>query len=146
MRRLRTISSVILLVCVTILFQNCATIFGGRSHTLVFESVDDRQAEVYIDDTLVGSASGKIYVPKGTIQHGSTLEIRTEGYPDEEYLILLKPHAGYIVADFIVGAIPLIIDFANGNILRPKPRKFVVDMNTGEGNSEEVKSQNSDDE
>jgi hypothetical protein len=127
MKRYKIFANGVIAASILLLFQNCATIFGGRTHTLVFESIDDGQAEVYIDDELVGSAPGKITLPKGTIQHGSTLEIRADGTATNEYLILLKPHAGYIIADFVVGAIPLIFDFATGDILRPKPRKFIID-------------------
>jgi hypothetical protein len=104
--------------------QGCATILGGRTNTMVFNGPADIQSEVFIDDTLVGQAPGKIVVPKQTIQHGSTLEIRTEGYETQEYLILRKPNPGLVIADFAVGAVPLIFDVANGNILRPVPRKF----------------------
>ena len=95
---------------------------------MVFTSNGELQADVFIDDSLVGQSPGKIVMPKELIQHGSMLEIRAEGYETQEYLILRKPHTGYIIADFVVGAIPLIFDYANGNILRPSPRKFEVDL------------------
>ena len=117
---------------VLVLLQSCATIFGGKHNTLVFVNEQNIEAEVFVDDTLIGEASGKLFIPKRVIQHGSTLEIRAEGYRSEEYLILLKPHAGYILADFAVATIPLIIDFATGDILRPKPRKFDVSLEKAE--------------
>jgi hypothetical protein len=94
---------------------------------MVFNGPADVQSQVFIDDTLVGQAPGKIVLPKQTIQHGSMLEIRTEGYETQEYLILRKPQPGLVIADFAFGAVPLIIDVANGNILRPVPRKFDLD-------------------
>jgi hypothetical protein len=94
---------------------------------MVFTGQPDIQSEVFIDDTLVGQAPGKIVLPKQIIQHGSVLEIRTDGYETQEYLILRKPHPGLVIADFAVGAVPLIFDVANGNILRPVPRKFDLD-------------------
>ena len=116
-----------LLIPLLMLSQGCATILGGRTNSMVFTGQPDIQSEVFIDDTLVGQAPGKIVLPKKTIQHGSVLEIRTEGYETQEYLILRKPNAGLVLADFALGAVPLIFDVANGNILRPVPRKFDLD-------------------
>ena len=116
-----------LLIPLFLVSQGCATIFGGRTNSMIFNGHTDIQSEVFIDDTLVGQAPGKIVLPKKTIQHGSVLEIRTEGYETQEYLILRKPHAGLVIADFVVGAVPLIVDVASGNILRPVPRKFDLD-------------------
>lgn len=117
----------VLLISILVLSQGCATILGGRTNTMVFNGQSGVQSQVFIDDTLVGQAPGKIVLPKQTIQHGSVLEIRTDEYQTQEYLILRKPNAGLVIADFAVGAIPLIFDVANGNILRPVPRKFDLD-------------------
>ena len=116
--------NLILLLMFVMISQGCATILGGRTNTMVFNGPGDIRSEVFIDDTLVGQAPGKIVLPKQTVQHGSILQIRTDGYETQEYLILRKPHPGLVVADFAVGAVPLIFDVANGNILRPVPRKF----------------------
>lgn len=113
---------IIALLAAVILSNGCATIFGGRTNSMVFTG--EGEASVFIDDSLVGQAPGKIVLPKHIIQHGSVLEIRSDGKETQEYLILRKAHPEYIVADFIVGGIPLIFDTANGNILRPSPRKF----------------------
>ena len=116
-----------LLIPLLVLSQGCATILGGRTNSMVFTGQPDIQSEVFIDDTLVGQAPGKIVIPKQSIQHGSVLEIRTEGYETQEYLILRKPHAGLVIADFVVGVVPLFVDLGSGNILRPVPRKFDLD-------------------
>jgi len=116
-----------LLIPLIMLSEGCATILGGRTNSMVFTGQPDIQSEVFIDDTLVGQAPGKIVLPKQTIQHGSVLEIRTDGYETQEYLILRKPNAGLVLADFALGAVPLIFDVATGNILRPVPRKFDLD-------------------
>lgn len=125
MKRTNPVRALIYLVALGTL-SGCATIFGGRSNSLVFESATPADAQVFVDDSLVGSAAGKIVLEKGIIQHGSVLEIKAEGYETQEYLILLKPHPGYVLADFAVGAVPLIVDYGTGNILRPEPRKFQV--------------------
>lgn len=124
LKNLRIMPVLFLLSIIALSFQSCATVFGGRSNTLVFPETNELDARVYIDDTLVGEAKGKLILPKKTIQHGSKLEIRAEGCETREHMILLKPHTGYVIANFIVGAVPLIVDFATGDILRPHPRKF----------------------
>ena len=116
-----------LLIPLFLISQGCATILGGRTNSMVFTGQPNIQSQVFIDDTLVGQAPGKLVLPKETIQHGSILEIRTEGYETQSYLILRKPNAGLVIADFAIGAVPLIFDVANGNILRPVPRKFDLD-------------------
>lgn len=128
-------SKLFLLMGVVLTFmalQSCATIFGSKTNTLVFEDLENMEAQVFIDDSLVGNTSGNLVLPKQVIQHGSMLEIRSEGYKTEEYMLLRKPHAGYVIADFVVGCVPLIIDMANGNALRPKPRKFEVNLEKAE--------------
>lgn len=109
-----------------LVFQSCATIFGGRHNVLVFENLNDTPGQVFVNDTLVGEASGKIYLPKGVLQHGSVLTIKVDGQETQEHLILLKPHPLYVIGDFAVGVIPLIVDFGTGDILRPQPRKFSI--------------------
>jgi hypothetical protein len=91
---------------IALVLQSCATVFGGRHNTLVFTNPENIPAEVFVDDTLVGNAEGKIILPKRVLQHGSELEIRAEGYQTQSYLVMLKPHAGYVVLDFAFGAIP----------------------------------------
>lgn len=118
-------------VCIlvlSILSQSCATIFGGRNNSFVFENENYTQAEVFINDSLVGNASGKLVLPKRVIQHGSILEVRADGYESQEYLILRKVHPLYTVGNILIGGIPLLVDFADGNILRPSPRKFEVEL------------------
>ena len=115
------------IIVVLILSQGCATIFGSRTNKLVFTVSPDIKAQVFIDDTLRGDAPGEIVLPSHVIQHGSMLEIRADGRATQEYLILRKPHAAYIIADFAVGGIPLIVDVATGHIFRPSPRKFDLD-------------------
>jgi hypothetical protein len=132
MKALTRLTGMAALFAALILSQGCATIFGGRTNTMVFSGSDDFRANVFIDDTLVGEAPGKIVLPKQTIQHGSMLEIRAEGYQTQEYLILRKPHTLYMISDFVFGAAPLIVDCATGNLLRPSPRKFDLHLSKQE--------------
>ena len=114
----------LILLLARVLFQNCATILGGKKNTLVFSEESLPAAKVYIDGELIGDAPGKIVLPKGKIQHGSILEIKADGYEDKEFMILRKQSAPYTVADLLLGGIPLLVDYSTGNVYRPTPRKF----------------------
>jgi hypothetical protein len=126
----------LLFIAGTLMMQSCATIFGGKSNTLVFKADTASRAEVFLDGELIGYAPGKIKLTKGRIQHGSKLEIKAEGLEDQEYTIIRKVHPWYTVADFLVGGIWLAIDYGTGNILRPQPRSFNYSI------EEPVKSEN----
>ena len=117
----------IILFVTMLLFQGCATIFGGRTNTLVFSEKSLPKAKVYIDGNLVGEAPGKIKLPKEKIQHGSKLVIKADGYKDQEYLLLRKQNAAYTVVDLLMGA-GLAVDYGTGNIYRPKPRSFEYEL------------------
>jgi len=110
-------------------FTNCATTFGGRHNTLVFKTDNTVKAKIYLDGNYIGEAPGKILLKRATIQHGSTLEIKAEGYETQKYMILRKPHVIYTVADVITGGIWLGVDYATGNIYRPSPRMFSYSLN-----------------
>jgi len=110
-------------------FTNCATTFGGRHNTLVFKTDNAIKAKVYLDGKYIGDAPGKILLKRTTIQHGSTLEIKAEGYATQKYLILRKPHVIYTLADVFTGGVWLGVDYATGNIYRPSPRMFSYTLN-----------------
>jgi hypothetical protein len=115
-----------------ILFQSCATLFGGRHNHLVFKEESSPPAKVFIDGRYVGNAPGKIKLRKEVIQHGSMLEIRAEGYETQKYRILRKQHALYTIVDILTAGTGLAIDYATGNIYRPVPRSFVYNLEKAE--------------
>ncbi len=108
------------------LLSSCATLLGSKTNTLKFQ--EGVEAQVYLDDQLIGNAPGKIKLPAKQIQHGSTLRIEAEGYQEEEFLILRKPHLAYVAADMVgsifLTGIPVLVDFSSGQIYRPVPRKI----------------------
>ena len=122
------LKSVIVLAMLALISNGCASILGGRNNTLVFGEESSPLAHVYVDGEYIGDAPGRIKVSRGKIQHGSQLEIRADGYKSRSYLILRKQHALYSIADILVGAFPLAIDYATGNIYRPVPRSFVYKL------------------
>lgn len=132
MKRKRSIAGLLVLAALALVFQSCATIFGGRSNTLVFKTETPPTAQVFIDGELVGEAPGKIKLSKGKIQHGSKLEIKAEGYDDQEYTLIRKIHPWYTLADFLTGGFWLAIDYGTGNIYRPIPRSFTYSLEKSE--------------
>ena len=128
MRKHRFLKFLFFMALSGFLFQGCATILGGKSNTLVFKNENAAKAEIFIDGEKVGEAPGKIKLPKEKIQHGSMLVIKADGYAEQEYMLLRRQHAAYTVADLLLWGAPLIVDYANGNIYRPRPRVFEYEL------------------
>lgn len=128
MKKIRLSKILFLMVISGFLLQGCATILGGKSNTLVFKNENATKAEVYIDGELVGEAPGKIKLPKGKIQHGSMLVLKADGYEEKEYMILRKQNTIYTIVDLLLMGAPLAVDYATGNIYRPKPRTFQYEL------------------
>ncbi len=122
----------ILVIVMAIGLQSCATVFGGRTNTLVFKADSLQKARVYLDDEYIGDAPGKIKLKRTKIQHGSTLEIKAEGQEPMKYLILRKQNAIYTILDVVSGGVWLGIDYSTGNIYRPVPRVFNYDFDESE--------------
>lgn len=115
-------------VLLLLIGQSCATILGGKNNSLVLHCETPVSSGIYIDGVYAGEAPGKIKIEKEVIQHGSILEIKTEGYTTRKYLILRKQNPYYSLADILTGGIPLAIDYATGNIYRPFPRKITYTL------------------
>lgn len=122
------VKTIIALPIIVLLFSSCASILGGKSNTFVFSEESLPKAEIFIDGEKVGDAPGKIKVPSKQVQHGSMLTIKAEGFEEKEFLLLRKQSGFYTVLDLVTGVFPLIIDFSNGNIYRPRPRKFEYEL------------------
>ena len=107
------------------LLQSCATVFGSRSNSLNFVNEEGQTAEVYLDGKKIGDAPGKIKLPAREIQQGSKLELRSKGYPTQEYTILRRVSPGYTLLNVVSTAgLGMAVDFGTGYIYRPTPRKF----------------------
>lgn len=128
MKKMKKLNLLGILAFYLFLFQDCATIMGGKNNTLVFRDGSLPQAKVYIDGEYIGDAPGKIKLPREKIQHGSILEVSAEGYVKKEYLILRKQHHFYSLVDILIGGVPLAVDYATGNIYRPVPHTFLYKL------------------
>jgi hypothetical protein len=126
----KTPTILLFFLCTGILLSGCATILGSRSNTLIVESQTQDSVKVYLDGDFLGNGPAKFKLNSRKIQHGSELVIKSEDYPDETYRILRKPNAVYMIADAVLGAIPLAVDYGTAQIYRPSPRKFEYNSST----------------
>lgn len=123
----------ILVIAGIMLLTGCATILGGRSNTLIVTTSTPDSVKVYLDSEFLGNGPAKFKLASRQIQHGSQLVIKSDELPDETYTILRKPNAGYMIADALLGGVPLAVDFGTGQVYRPKPRKFEYNTSTQNG-------------
>ncbi|MCY1723017.1 PEGA domain-containing protein [Prolixibacteraceae bacterium Z1-6] len=128
MNKISLTTRLVIVVFGLLVLSGCGTILSGRSNTLVFTTESSPDAEVYLDGEKIGEAPGRIKVETKKIQHGSMLTLSAEGYEEKDYLILRKQNAAYTVVDLLVGGVPVIVDYATGNIYQPKPRKFKYEL------------------
>ncbi len=112
-----------LLFIVTI-SSGCATLFGGKTNTLIVEQGTPPDANIYLDNQKIGTAPFKAKINKYVIQHGSKLEFRKEGFITDTVIILRRPHPWYTIGDIFTLGIGLLIDAADGALFRPRPNKF----------------------
>jgi len=120
----------ILVIAGIMLLTGCATILGGRSNTLIVTTSTPDSVKVYLDGEFLGNGPAKFKLASRQIQHGSELVIKSAEHPDETYRILRKPNAVYVIADAVLGAIPLAVDYGTAQIYRPNPRKFEYNSST----------------
>ena len=109
-------------------FGACATVFGGKKNTISVMVGNPEKAEVYLDGVFLGETPLKIRISKYKLQHGSLLEIRKEGYQTQKFEVVRSPHLLYVAADILTGALPLLVDAANGNIYRPNTRNLKYEL------------------
>ncbi len=103
---------------------SCATVFGGRKNTIKVEVGTPIRAQVFLDGQYLGETPFKTRISKYKIQEGSIIEIKKAGFETFTYLVERNPHLLYVAANMVSGALPLIIDVADGNIYRPNTRNI----------------------
>jgi hypothetical protein len=132
----------ILFCLLMILFTACATVFGGKKNTLYVKGVPE-VAEVYLDGKLIGKTPLKIRISKYMLQEGSIVDVKTNGYETVSYEVVRRPHVGYVLLNVVSGAVPLIVDVANGNIYRPNTRQIEYELSIIKKEEKAVKTNDS---
>lgn len=108
--------------------SSCATIFGSKMNTIKVNIGSPDSALVYLDGEFIGEAPFKIRIPKRTIQEGSLIEVKKDGYETMQYEVIRRPHAGYVILDILGGVVPMVVDVANGNIYRPNTNNIEYEL------------------
>jgi len=115
------IKSLIVLIGASLLFSSCATILGGSKDNTKVRNGYPPNASVYYNGNHVGEAPTNVRVPKNARQGNSRIEIKADGYESATIHMTRKVSVGYTILDIATGGIWLIIDFATGNIYKPRP-------------------------
>jgi len=116
------ISSVILLS------TGCATVFGGYKNKLAVENGSPPHAEVYLDGQKMGTAPLDQKIDKYLLQHGSLIELRSDGYVTDTIVVEREVHPYYTLADVLTGGIWTLVDVATGNLYRPTYGKIKYEL------------------
>lgn len=116
--------TLLLIVAFGILCQNCATIIGGGKDTTRVKQGTPPNARVYYNGEYVGIAPCGVRVRKVREQGLNKIEIKADGYETSTINMMSKISMGYLFLDIFSGVFPLILDFANGNIYKPRPNKI----------------------
>jgi len=120
--------SLVLLLSSTLLFQSCATLFGGGKDTVKVKNGYPNNAQVYYNGSYKGEASEKIRVSKSKAIKDDYIEIKEEGYVTEKVMLHPKTQIGYFLLDLFIFFPSLIIDYATGNIYTPRPGKIKYEL------------------
>lgn len=115
-------------VAVSLLLPSCATILGGSRDTSRVHNGTPPNAKVYYNGNYVGEAPINVKIPKSAKQGNSKIEIKADGYETSTINMTRKVSVGYTILDIFTGVIWLGIDFATGNIYKPRPNKIIYNL------------------
>lgn len=119
----------------SILLSSCASILGGSRDVSRVHNGTPANAKVYYNGNYVGNAPLNVKVPKNARQGNSKIEIRADGYETATINLTRKVSVGFTILDICTGGIWLAIDFATGNIYKPRPNKIIYDLTPLSGNT-----------
>ena len=106
----------------------CATVFGGFKNKLIVENGTPPSAEIYLDGQKLENAPMNEKIDKYLIQHGSVIELKSEGYKTDTIIVDRKVHPYYTLANVFTGGIWMLVDVATGNLYRPTYGKIDYEL------------------
>ena len=115
-------------VVISLLLQGCATILGGSKDASRVNNGTPPGAKVYYNGNYIGEAPTNVKVPKNAKPGNSKIEIKADGYETTTINMTRKISVGYTILDILTGVIWLGIDFATGNIYKPRPNKMSYNL------------------
>ena len=116
------------LLSFTIIATGCATVFGGSKNKLVVENGTPPAAGIYLDGQKLGTAPMDQKIDNYLLQHGSVIELKSEGYVTDTIIVERKLHPYYTLANVFTGGIWLLVDVATGNLYRPNTGKINYEL------------------
>ncbi len=121
-------SPFLIVVLISVFAQGCATLLGGSKDVSRVHNGIPPEAKVYYNGNYVGIAPTNIKIPKSARQGNSTVEIKAKGYKTEKVNMTRKVSVGFTILDICTGVVWLGIDFATGNIYKPRPNKIEYNL------------------
>lgn len=121
---------VVFLLFLAFAMSNCATVFSPhRKSSMKIYNGRPKNAEIYLNGEFLGKAPMIARLHNKQLYKYNLMEVKADGYVTGRYLIELKADAGYFILDMIGGFVPLIVDYATGNIIKPKPKyiKYILE-------------------
>lgn len=107
-----------------LILPGCATILGGSRHTIHIKQGTPPNARVYLNGEFHGEAPENVKVQKNARQGNSYVEIKADGYETSKINLTRKVSVGFTLLDICFAIVPLAVDFATGNIYKPRPNRI----------------------
>ena len=110
-------------VALGFLLSGCSTIFTPNSSKITIYDGYPRQAEVYLNDELLGNTPLELWIDNDKLKKNNVLEIKSDGFQSAIVDVNLKTDAGYFITQMFF-IIPLAVDMYTGAIYKPKPNSI----------------------
>lgn len=133
MKKIVLLKVLVLILTGIIFLPGCATILGGSRHKVHIKQGTPTSARVYLNGEYMGEAPESVKVQKSARQGNSYVEIKAEGYETAKINLTRKVSVGFVIMDLCCAIIPLAIDFATGNIYKPRPHRIDYYLEVREG-------------
>ena len=112
------------LIFSTLLMSSCATILDGNRNASHVKIGTPTNAKVFYNGEYMGEAPCRVPISKSFKKGESKIEIKADGYEMATVTMTRKVSVGFVLLDICTGVFPLIIDFATGNIYKPRPNRI----------------------
>jgi len=120
------------LIVLLILFlglSGCSTIFTPNSSKLTIYDGYPRNAEVYLNDELLGTTPLELWVDNEKLRKENILEIKSPGFEPAIVDVELKIDPGYFIPQMLL-VVPLAVDLYTGAIYKPFPHTIKYKLRT----------------
>ena len=104
------ITLTLLIACVLIAGNGCATVFKGNNSNVGFVS-QPAGAEVFVNGFKMGQTPMQVKLESKKTQ---VVEFRMAGYKPQTFTLTNSVGAGWVVLDVLFGIIPVVVDAVTG--------------------------------